>query len=205
MYQFKQASGQSSLYQTTPIKAWFLLIPMFFFASCSNQESEVDALVAENIQSNTEKGKNIDIYYSDSAQVKLVIHAPEMIRYTEYGNTKDAFPKGILLEFLNENKEVYSWLKAESAIREEREQKITARGNVIFYNDKGEKLETPELIWDEKDRIVYTDKLVRITQAEKGDTTYGFGFRANQEFTRFEIKKKVQGKVNVQSITKVLE
>ncbi len=205
MIQSKKTSGRSSLFQSMPIITWFLVIPMYFFTSCSNQESEVDALVAENIQSNTEKGKNIDIYYSDNAQVKLVIHAPEMIRYTEYGNTKDAFPKGILLEFLRENKEVYSWLKAESAVREEREQKITARGNVIFYNDKGEKLETPELVWDEKDRIVYTDKLVRITQAEKGDTTYGFGFRANQEFTRFEIKKKVQGKVNVQSITEALE
>ena len=205
MSKYKQTPGAPTKQHN---KGRFIFLGVFlllFLASCSNQESEVDALVAENIQSNTEKGKNIDIYYSDSAQVKLVIHAPEMIRYTEYGNTKDAFPKGILLEFLNENKEVYSWLKAESAIREEREQKITARGNVIFYNDKGEKLETPELIWDEKDRIVYTDKLVRITQAEKGDTTYGFGFRANQEFTRFEIKKKVQGKVNVQSITKVLE
>ena len=36
----------------------------------------------------------------------------------------------------NENKVVNSWLKAETAIREERTQKITAKGNVIFYNDK---------------------------------------------------------------------
>jgi hypothetical protein len=46
-------------------------------------------------------------------------------------------------------------------------------------------------------RIVYTDKLVRISQAEKGDTTYGFGFKANESFSIFEIKKKVQGKLNV--------
>ena len=158
---------------------------------------EIDSLLSEGLRSDVERGKNIRIVYSDSAVVKIVIHAPVMERYSDYNNSKDVFPKGILLEFLNENKIVYSWLKAETAIREERTQKITAKGNVIFYNDKNEKLETPELIWDERERIVYTDKLVRITQAEKGDTTYGFGFKANQEFTRFEIKQKVQGKINV--------
>lgn len=182
-----------------------LCILILFLHACSNAVGDVDALVAESIQTNTEKGKNIVIYYSDSARIKLVIHSPEMIRYTDYTNTKEVFPKGIMLEFLQENKAVISWLKAEYAIREERDQKITARGNVLFYNDKGEKLETPELVWDEKERYVYTDKLVRITKAETGDTTYGFGFRANQEFTRFEIRKKVQGKVNVQSLVSALE
>jgi LPS export ABC transporter protein LptC len=167
------------------------------YISCSAKVEDIDSLLSEGLRSDIERGKNIKIVYSDSAVVKIVIHAPMMERYSEYGNTKDVFPKGILLEFLNEDKIVYSWLKAETATREERTQKITAKGNVIFYNDKNEKLETPELIWDERERIVYTDKLVRITQAEKGDTTYGFGFKANQEFTRFEIKQKVQGKINV--------
>ncbi|MBK9151325.1 MAG: LPS export ABC transporter periplasmic protein LptC [Saprospiraceae bacterium] len=86
------------------------------------------------------------------------------------------------------------------AVRDELKKKIIAKGNVEFYNDKQEKLETPELIWDEQEKIIYTDKLVRITQAEKGDTTYGFGFRANQDLSRFEIRKKVQGKVNTTRI-----
>jgi len=175
----------------------FGAIFILFLISCSTKVEDIDSLLSEGLRADVERGKNIRIVYSDSAIVKIVIHAPVMERFSEYGNSKDVFPKGILLEFLNENKIVYSWLKAETAVREERTQKITAKGNVIFYNDKNEKLETPELIWDERERIVYTDKLVRITQAEKGDTTYGFGFKANQEFTRFEIKQKVQGKINV--------
>ncbi|MBK8051862.1 MAG: LPS export ABC transporter periplasmic protein LptC [Saprospiraceae bacterium] len=66
-------------------------------------------------------------------------------------------------------------------------------------------METSELIFDEIERIVYTEKLVRITNPIKGDTTYGFGFKANQDFTRFEIKKKVQGKINVSEIVPVLD
>lgn len=179
----------------TKILNAFLLI--LILASCTNKVEDIDELLAENLDAKVELGKNVRIIYSDSAVIKLVINAPVMERHMQYGNSKDVFPKGILLEFMDENKIVNSWLKAESAIREERTQKITAKGNVVFYNDKNEKLETPELIWDEKERIVYTEKLVRITQAEKGDTTYGFGFKANQNFTIFEIKKKVQGKINV--------
>lgn len=174
-------------------------------SGCNNNIGEINDVVEATHKADTEWGKNIRIVYSDSAVVRLVIHAPIMERTIEHGNNKDIFPKGILIEFMNDNKVVYSWLKAESAIREDRTQKIFARGNVIFYNNKNEKMETPELVWDEKDRKVYTDKLVRITQAEKGDTTYGFGFTANQEFTRFEIRKKVQSKINVRDFFRTIE
>jgi LPS export ABC transporter protein LptC len=182
----------------------YRIVIIFFIgivmASCSNKMEDIDELLAEGLDAKVERGKNVRIIYSDSAVIKLVVHAPVMERFVDYNNSKDVFPKGILLEFMDENKTVNSWLKAETAIREERTQKITAKGNVVFYKDKNQKIETPELIWDEKERIVYTEKLVRITQAEKGDTTYGFGFKANQEFTRFEIKKKVQGKINVSDL-----
>ena len=180
-------------------------ITLALMSSCSNKVEDIEELLAADLQSNIERGKNIRIVYSDSALVKLVIHAPVMERYSEYSNSKDVFPKGILLEFLDEKKLVKSWIKAETAIREEKNHKITARGNVTCYDDENKKIETSELIFDEIERIVYTDKLVRITNPVKGDTTYGFGFRANQEFTRFEIKKKVQGKINVADFVKAID
>lgn len=179
------------------LKLFYGLLVVLGFTACSNEVEEINQLLAEDLQTNVERGKNIRIFYSDSAIVKVIINAPVLERYNAYNDSKDVFPKGILIEFLNEQKVVDSWLKADNAVREARTSKVTAKGNVIFYNAKNEKLETPELIWDEKERIVYTEKIVRITQAEKGDTTYGFGFRANQDFSRIEIKKKVQGKMNV--------
>ncbi|MBC7885266.1 MAG: LPS export ABC transporter periplasmic protein LptC, partial [Saprospiraceae bacterium] len=181
-----------------------VFITATILCACSNKVEEIDQLFEEDLQTNIERGKNIRIIYSDSAIVRVIVHAPVMERYIAYNDSKDVFPKGILLEFMNEDKIVYSWLKADNAVREEQTSKITAKGNVMFYNDKNEKLETPELIWDEKQRIVYTEKLIRITQAEKGDTTYGFGFVSNQDFTRFEIKKKVQGKINVSDFVQAI-
>jgi LPS export ABC transporter protein LptC len=179
---------------------WFLFFSITLcltMMSCSNDVEEINQLLAEDLLTNVERGKNVRIFYSDSASVKVIINAPVLERYNAFNDSKDVFPKGILIEFLNEQKIVDSWLKADNAVREARTSKVTAKGNVIFYDSKNQKLETPELIWDEKERIVYTEKIVRITQAEKGDTTYGFGFRANQDFSRIEIKKKVQGKMNV--------
>jgi LPS export ABC transporter protein LptC len=165
--------------------------------ACTTSVEDVDAFLAGDFNAGREEGTNIRIIYSDSARIKLIINAPSLERYNEDGSVLDVFPKGIMVEMVNNQNETDSWLKAETAIRDSRTQKITARGNVVFYNARNEKLETPELIFDEKNRIVYTDKLIRITQAEKGDTTYGFGFKANQSFTIFEIRKKVQGKLNV--------
>ena len=180
------------------IRAVILIFAMIVCVmSCTTKVDDIDAFFEESLNAGLEEGTNVRIIYSDSAKIKLIVNAPSMERYNEEGNTRDVFPKGILIEFVDDENRTDSWLKAESAIRESRTKKITARGNVVFYNARNEKLETPELIFDEKDRIVYTDKLIRISQAEKGDTTYGFGFRANQSFTIFEIRKKVQGKINV--------
>ncbi len=176
---------------------WLYLIFILMSISCSTKVGDVDAFLDDKFNANLEEGTNVRIIYSDSAKIKLIVNAPSLLRYNEEGSTSDVFPKGIMIEFVNDENQTDSWLKAESAIRESRTKKITARGNVIFYNARNEKLETPELIFDEQQRIVYTDKLIRISQAEKGDTTYGFGFRANQSFTVFEIKQKVQGKLNV--------
>ena len=186
-------------------RLFYGLLVVLGFTACSNEVEEINQLLAEDLQTNVERGKNIRIFYSDSATVKVIINAPVLERYNAYNDSKDVFPKGILIEFLNEQKVVDSWLKADNAVREARTSKVTAKGNVIFYNAKNEKLETPELIWDEKERIVYTEKIVRITQAEKGDTTYGFGFRANQDFSRIEIKKKVQGKMNVTDFVSLID
>jgi len=173
--------------------------------SCSNEVSDIDNLLAKDLQSNVERGKNIRMIYSDSAIVKIVIHAPVMERYNDYSDSKDVFPKGILVEFLDDKKVVKSWIKADYAIREQKVQKITAKGNVTCYDDQNKKIETSELIFDEIERTVYTEKLVRITNPIKGDTTYGFGFKANQEFTRFEIKKKVKGKINVSDFVNAID
>jgi lipopolysaccharide assembly outer membrane protein LptD (OstA) len=173
----------------------FFCITVFLLNSCRDIQ-EIDQFLEKNIDVFVERGNGIKMTYSDSAKIKMILTAPVLERYSHPGREKEIFDKGILVTFMGENSNPVSWLEANTAIRDVNSGKITTKGRVEFY-DKNKKLESPELIWDENRQIVYTDKIVRVTDPVQGDTTYGFGFQADQNFTIFEIRKKVQGKINI--------
>lgn len=171
---------------------------------CSTDINEVNAITDREFLKK-EEANFVTILYSDSAQVKVRITADKMIRHLERSNPRDEFPEGIYVEFLGESGKAYSWLKADRATRYEKESEVVAQGNAKFYNRKEEMLTSTELIWNENDSKLRTNKFVRITQPMKGDTSYGYGFEANEEFTQFEIKKKTSSIFNMQDFKGNLE
>jgi len=181
------------------ILSYFSLV--FYFIACSNDMSEVNKMLPhENLK--VETATNVEILYSDSAIVKVRITSDLMKRYLHHGESYDEFPNGLLVEFLDEHKRVKSWLESDYAIRKDAEKKIFVKDNVVLFNSNNDKLETYELVWDENTEEVYTDKPIKITQPSIGDTSFGFGFKADQEFTRFEIKRKFSGIKNIEELTK---
>ena len=172
-----------------PALFWLLILP-----ACTGDTSEIDALYdARDISQETISG--VKMMYSDSARVRLMVVSPVMVRREEDNQLIEEFPKGLKAEFYHGGTSPQSWLQARSAFRYPDQHRIVLRGNVQLYNAKMDKLETAELIWDEETQQIYTEKFVRITQPEKGDTTYGFGFVSDQHFNRFEIKRKFFGKI----------
>lgn len=172
-------------------------------SACVTDIEKVNAITQE-VQTSIERATDVEILYSDSAQLKVKVSGPTMLRYIDRDNPKEEFPDGVHVEFFNEKGRVISWLDADYAIRNSKESNIITRQNVNLYNSDNEKLETWELIWDEKDDRVYTDRFVMISQPEKGDTSYGYGFEAQNDFTRFEIKKN-SGKMNVSELQRELQ
>jgi len=171
---------------------------------CSTDISEVNALTNGDFLKK-EEAKYVTILYSDSAQVKVRITADKMIRHLDRSKPKDEFPEGIFVEFLGESGKPYSWLEADRAIRYEKDGEVIAQGNAKFYNRKEEMLTSTELIWNENDQKLHTNKFVRITQPMKGDTSYGYGFEANEEFTQFEIKRKTSSIFNIENFKESME
>lgn len=172
-------------------------------SACVTDIEKVNAITQE-VQTSIERATDVEILYSDSAQLKVKVSGPTMLRYIDRDNPKEEFPDGVHVEFFNEKGRVISWLDADYAIRNSKESNIITRQNVNLYNSDNEKLETWELIWDEKDDRVYTDRFVMISQPEKGDTSYGYGFEAQNDFTRFEIKKN-SGKMNISELERELQ
>jgi LPS export ABC transporter protein LptC len=180
------------------------LLFLTLLSACTNDIKDVNRIVSQS-QYQEEKALNVEIIYSDSAEVKVRIYSPVMIRYSDKGASYDEFPEGLKVEFLSPSKKVTSWLVADYALRKDKEKKIFVERNVVLYNKKDDKLETDELVWDEEAEEVYTSRPVKISQPTKGDTSFGYGFKADQEFSRFEIKRKFSAIKNVDELVSDLE
>ena len=86
-------------------------------------------------------------------------------------------------------------MTADYAIRHEQKKQIVVRDNVIWKSAKPETLETEELIWDEQNAKVHTNRFVKITTIE--DIFYGYGLEANEDFSWWKITAP-EGKMQVE-------
>jgi len=166
-------------------KSVFFLLVLYtlVLVSCENDLEKV-SLVTGKQNLPVETSTDLTILYSDSARVKVKITTPMLERF----NTEEPYtemPKGVNVEFYDNELKVNSTLKAKYAMRRDLENVMEARNDVVVVNSKGEKLNTEHLIWDEKSSKIYSKEFVKITTPDK--IIYGNGFEANQDFTNYKI------------------
>lgn len=166
----------------------FYILLVATLCSCTTKEAEIKKLFPE-LEENAEYAYDGYLLYSDSAKVQVKLNYETLKKFREDNESMTEFPDGIFAEFFGPNSKPNSWLTSKYAIRYDKKANIICRDSVVLYNIDGDKLETSELIWDEELSLIRTDKFVRITQPMKGDTSYGYGFRAKQDFSEFEIGK----------------
>ena len=162
----------------------FFLLPFFcLFSSCENDLGKVK-LYSKAEQGPVESAKNIRILYSDSAKVQVELTAPVLDHYI-HDKPYVEMPSGLSAKFYNDEMQITSTLDADYGIRYEDEQRMEAKKNVVVVNEKGEKLNTEHLIWDERKEKLLSDDFVKITT--KDEIIFGNGFEANQNFTKYRI------------------
>ena len=163
-----------------------LCLALIAATACENDQADIDAL-RNRLDVKVETVKEVEILYSDSAQVKVRITGSTMLNNLDRSEPYQEFIDGMLVEFFDDHQQVTGTLVAKYAIRYERQGEVIARDSVVWESTDGQKLETEELLWDEKDAAVYTQKFARITTDR--ETIYGHGFRANQNFTNARIQQ----------------
>ncbi len=168
-------------------------LPLFLILSCENDPAEVAALNA-NLNTSVERAEDVKIIYSDSAIVRVTIEGPVMLSYLENNEPRQEFPEGVHVDFYGLGKQKTGELTALYGLRLERKGQVIVRDSVVWKSIDGEKLETEELIWDERTAKVFTQKFVRITRPD--EIIYGYGLRANQDFSEARINA-VQGRIKV--------
>ena len=132
-----------------------------------------------------ERAEGVELHYSDSAVVRVIVHAPTLLRYIAQDTPKQTFPDGLDADFYNQYQQQTSKLVANYAEQFEREQRVYLRDSVRIWNKKGEMLETDELIWDKLGERISSTERVRIVTPTQ--IINGIGFSSNLDFSAYEI------------------
>ncbi len=175
------------------MRSLIILLLAIVLVACENDPEDL-ARYQARLNTQVETVKEVEILYSDSARVQVRVTGPTMLNYLDRTEPLQEFTDGIRIEFFGPYHTVSSELLANYAIRNERDGTMIARDSVVWWSAEGQKLETEELIWDEKKEQVYTQKFARITTPR--EIIYGHGFRANQDFSNARIQQ-VEGIITV--------
>ncbi len=178
-----------------------LLFMLLIFTACENDMAEVERIVKQD-EIAIERAKEVEMLYSDSAIVKIRIKAPEMMNYLDKKEPKRVFTKGLNVDIFNEDKKIVSRLSAKYAIQNVKENKVILQDSVEVVTLQNEKLQTEELIWDEKEDKVYTEKYVKMSTAT--EIIYGYGFNSNLDFTKWKVKD-VTGTIDASDVMDGIE
>ena len=133
-----------------------------------------------------ESVRNIEIIMSEDGQITFTLFAPVMNKF--YGeNPYMEFPKGIIVSSYTYG-EKSSTLTADYAISEEHTQHYEAQKNVVIVDlVKQESIKTEKIIWDKRNKRIYSD--VEVTQIKSdGTINMGDGFESDEQFKRYIIK-----------------
>jgi len=184
------------------LRSVFAIIPaLLVLTACENDLAEVRRVAGASSKGSYETGVDGEIIYSDSAHLKVRIRFDTMVRLLDQSDPRDIFPKGVVVSFYDDAGNIANILTAKRAERILRKSQVVATDSVHLVNRNGEELLTNELIWDEVKREVYTSRFVRLTRP--GEIIYSFGFKANQEFTKYEINA-ISGKLKKGNLDKEL-
>ena len=172
-----------------------LILGMALLFSCRKNDIEVINTLTGINQLPSQSARDIETIYTDSARIQLLIRAPLLNRYEDEQQPYYEFPEGLYVEFYGEEEEVDSRLTARYALFHEADELWEARDSVLAINREGEILSTDLLFWDQKKKLIYTDRFVKITTPD--ELIYGEGFEADQDFSDWKIKK-VTGTIYVE-------
>ena len=161
---------------------FFFLVVLF---SCTNDPKLVQEFVSDK-QQPIEKIKEAELLHTENGKVKVRLLASCIERFQDIQPAL-IFSDHLEVYFYNDSSELQSTLIADYASIDEENKIMMAQNNVVLISSDDKKLETDELVWDEKKNKIYTDKKVKITTGK--EVVYGEGFTSTPDFKQYSITK----------------
>lgn len=164
---------------------WLLLSLSLIHLSCKNKMEDINAILVIDTFPILE-GRNIETVYSDSGMVQALMTSPYYRKYAG-NNPYIEMPQGIRVVFYDSAQRIKNKLTAKYAINYEKKDVMEAKNDVVVVNEKGEMLQTEHLIWDVKQRKIFSKVQVRIRSKDK--IFVGQGMEADDSFVKWRITK----------------
>ena len=165
-----------------------IFISVFFSISCSkndftdNFEKDIHDQLSTNVEITLTKKGNV------TAKIKS-----EVLKKNNQSLKLELFDN-VNVDLFDENFQQKSLIKSQSAMVNEKENKIKAYGSVVVISNDGKILMTDSLTWDNNSDKIYTDANLEFITSDS-DTLYGTGFKSNIDLTNWNILQP-RGRIN---------
>jgi LPS export ABC transporter protein LptC len=139
----------------------------FFFVACQNNNIEKIKTFAITENLPMVEVVNVNSIFTDSGKVRYTLKAPKSFLYETEGTRYHEFPEGMEVTTYDNNNQMISRITANYAKQFIKEEKWEAKNNVVVVNSRNDTLKTEHLIWDRKEKKIYTKETVKIIQPNK--------------------------------------
>lgn len=163
----------------------WVAVMFLLFPACSGHGEKAGNVATIRDSLPVMRTVGVESYISDSGVIRYKIVAEEWDIFDKKEPPYWAFEKGIYLEQFDEELNPEATIESDTAYYYNKKKLWELLGNVRIENRKQEKFSTQQLFWDEQKKKVYSDKKIRIEQADK--VIIGHGFESNQELTDYVI------------------
>ena len=161
-----------------------LSVSILFVFSCSSRKKK--KIVIEKYEGPMMQVNDMELsYWSGEGKLTAILTAD---LEEDYENGDRAFPKGLYIEYYDENEKVVSTLKGNQGHYTKSEDLWKVTGDVVVRNDEtDDQLNTEELFWDVDEKRIFSEKYVEIQTGN--EVVYGDGLEAEQDFSSYKILK----------------
>ena len=160
------------------------------FSSCESNLKEVQKI---NFSEFTPSGEaeDLNLKYTDSGAIKSILVSPKMLDYATVTYPFTEFPNGIHVTFYEINGKK-TFVTSNYAVSYKTTSVIDLQGKVVISNEFGQKLETEQLYFDQKNNWFYTNNTFKFTYP-KG-VSYGEGIDFSKDF-KIVNSQKISGEI----------
>jgi len=163
------------------------------FSSCVNDMDEIKQITFKSTDPE-QKTEELYVLQTEAGFPQFRLYAPLAEAYSKPEQVTK-FKEGIKVEFFDDNGKPESILTGLYGEINETKGTMRVLDSVQLHNpERKQTLYTEALYWDQKDSLIFTDKMVMIKSPT--ELIYGKGIRAKQDFSYYEFLEP-QGRISI--------